>query len=1596
MTTLADEFAGTSGGTSAPAISGTIADSFHGMASAPKPTIADAFVSQSPSGNVSAPKPSDVYEDAAGHTIFTEKPTVRESPDATQQTTAQTIGNSLGRGITKAAVELGRGVRETVNKVPVLGKVMTALPTAALNYAQGNNLTEDPFNQANYRIEKQFPIAENHPTLSGVVEGVANMAPMTAAGLAHPGLGAAAGGAQGIGSAINEGEQKGYTPTQTAGVALARGGLNAALGAIPGGKVAGGVLKSTLTKGAEIAALNTIGFPLVEATVKDKLGIQSDTAWDAIKNAATSGEQWAITLLMTALHAGHATINERANNASNVRETSGQVRENAPAQGGEVQSGKNLSGKPQEAPVYAAPIKPAQGGIDQLDGAPVRNWANESQTNIERSKAVSERIADEKASREDLLRPAANQPVRENPHGRLTLNADGETVTDAEGKIWKSDGDNGWLPVFAEPKAESTPLPVETSTPPAVSGEAKPSMNVATERQEGQNLEQKSGNQETELNKNSSDSLPSPTKAVTYARFEYGKKLTDEQRKDVLRGVGDSYKDLKAPKVLKGQNRDGDPIYGYDYNPEYMHTSDITGRKIRNYIRLPDGKIAHPSELYPEITQSHIDRAISEEKYRARNKEYSESQKESRVVGTKSEANIKYSETKRPLENSYFAQNDDGKIVRVDGGDSSDVAYFERKGFKKLEQIAPPISASAEKFGPGAANEGDTTAFRPETTGHETVPESAPRASGSPLSREGQEAASASKELGLAQEGTGGFIGKAKEFGRNISDSWKRYSQKSFPSLTRASDKLGEAAASLISTKESAHARGEYFSALVRDAAIEAKINPKELDRKLGAVLVEDQLRGIRQKFIDAKDAESAAKVKTIIGGEDSPFKTEKDYQDALNDKNVQAALAIHRQFVEPTLEENYRASAKIDPSQEIPARGRDTNSHMSLKAILDDAATDYKSTDLKAGGNIRNTLEKHSPLEREARGTAKKYELSYSELVKNALEKGQLPANQARLYKAAVDSGVAVYGKPGENPTIDGKPTVAFDTIRKTLVSKSGAFSQNEKLYVRKDIAKEFRNALKVDAPDYSESIKMANNVQTQIALASGVEAISHAANHFGVLFKSPIKGEHLPTVVANIPGVKIVGILDSVGTNAYKMLMKKTDTLRQLSELADIGALKPMYENEPPKTMAGKIATAPMRGMSKAIELMATSARLSLMQGFDMLADRGIVENTPTAKRDFVNQVGQYHKEAQGSIVRILRNTGLSPFATAGTTFHSGALRTAMLDPGVKATSARNAALLRANMVAQFTGTLAMVAVANYMRTGQLQPKGTPWGSLYVGKTEDDKPKYLDVADIIGLKRTARAVGLDAMIEGARNSATPTQVADKAFKQASGAAVSPYAGPAITAGITAISGYSPHGMMDVAGRAGPDESQAVRNVTAAALKSNPTVGTLLEANERGDSKADMFAQQFGKFAPRTGKNHDTVPNSQAESLMREIMQKKTSGIFTKEQEQRHKDMADIYREAKGGNLERYKQLPHNDQVQIADRVNLSPLEYGLKHGSLTPNEAMMVFDKANDYEKRAIIEKVAGKIANSHERGGIDDGTFNAYVSRLRKEAARIGYGK
>lgn len=115
---------------------------------------------------------------------------------------------------------------------------------------------------------------------------------------------------------------------------------------------------------------------------------------------------------------------------------------------------------------------------------------------------------------------------------------------------------------------------------------------------------------------------PKVKPAATPNRYEVGAALTKEQRKAVLKTLVDVYKDKGAQRESKGNGQDGNERVGYVHSPDLFEKSAITGAMVRYHVTLPDGRIAHPSELFPDYTQKDIDKALSAQRFAEQNEAF--------------------------------------------------------------------------------------------------------------------------------------------------------------------------------------------------------------------------------------------------------------------------------------------------------------------------------------------------------------------------------------------------------------------------------------------------------------------------------------------------------------------------------------------------------------------------------------------------------------------------------------------------------------------------------------------------------------------------------------------------------------------------------------------------------------------------------------------------------------------------------------------------------------------------------------------------------------------------------------------------------------
>lgn len=656
---------------------------------------------------------------------------------------------------------------------------------------------------------------------------------------------------------------------------------------------------------------------------------------------------------------------------------------------------------------------------------------------------------------------------------------------------------------------------------------------------------------------------------------------------------------------------------------------------------------------------------------------------------------------------------------------------------------------------------------------------------------------------------------------------------KTLPKTTLSSKDAGEAGARYLSSRIAAPYMADAYSSEV--------LNTSGVDPvKFGAALTEDNLRSVKKGFADAGEVDKANNVKSLIGPR-GPFNTEAEYQAYLQQPDVQQAIAAHKQLWDQTVDPMYKQAMDIDPNEVLPTRGLQTDARINL-FVPKEGETIAPSDRAQAfgGANLTATFKRKSPFGIQAKGSSENYGINYKDIIANTFHRQLEIANKAKFDDALVKAGDAVIDRPGQQLELKGEPTKVFPYKRQRVIfpTEEGTkgVSQNQNIYVRRSLSGEYERAANVTGNQFPNLSKITNPIN-QVALAGLTDATVHVSNLGTALFTRP--GGNLAADVllsafgrSDIP-LKIVEVIK-------KSFNENRD---QLSELAQIGALREYPKSKSP--------------LANLVHWADKHTRLVLDDTYKKLSDAGIVENSETSRREFVNQAGQYNKRAQGSLTRMLRDTGIGPFVTAGKTFIGQGYRNVAVSPGVKATSPMNAAKLRADVLSKWLGFTAFVATANYVLThnkggGVTGRAGTPIGRIDTGMNDQaNRPLTIPIADIVGYGRALRVSGIKGYAD-AKRKGLPEQVAiDASARDLINSFISPVAGPPVRLAVGASTGYPT--AVNVGRQfpvVPPGKSQKASDALHAVGESSPILSSIIARNEPGGTWQKAVQKQLPRMA--------------------------------------------------------------------------------------------------------------------------------------------------
>lgn len=573
-----------------------------------------------------------------------------------------------------------------------------------------------------------------------------------------------------------------------------------------------------------------------------------------------------------------------------------------------------------------------------------------------------------------------------------------------------------------------------------------------------------------------------------------------------------------------------------------------------------------------------------------------------------------------------------------------------------------------------------------------------------------------------------------------------------------------------------------------------------------------------QQSFEAARKADQKARdVASIIGQKDCPLTSFADYQQHLQSPFMQKIIKNWRDEFAKKMDENFRRMQGLEDSDPIDTFTQIPGEPINLKAVRLGMTSGLPKDAVVTGageGNLRNVRQGRNPFNNSRTGAADAYVIDIREIMANTLERGEALAAKADMYRSLVESGVARWGKyDGRYADVNGAPGEAIPDVKPPKGTQDNAPGEDA-LYVDQKAHKEVRKALNVDQ---RFSLGMATdllNGLTKVNILSTAEATWHTKNNLTMLAK---------------PGMRPWEVF----SEAYHLLRKDSETMKRVAELARIG-VSIRYGEGLEQPTATHWAN-PQHWMGSFLEILDTSTRLAGENAFKRLSERpegfGRVEASgpkgEANKRDFLNQVGQYNKRAQHDLVVLLRETGMGPFATAGSNYFMQGLRALIMDPGVKGQGTADALALRGEMLVRHVGVLTAAAVANYALWKNVWGDDqTPMGGIKVGEG-NGKTSYVDATAWLGasgLLRGARETGLLAVSQAVRKGQPVLEARDKAAEQAAHSALHPFVGPGVAFGYTALTGKNTMGH-DVTG----ERPAHIEDKFAAAAKNvNPSLAAL------------------------------------------------------------------------------------------------------------------------------------------------------------------------
>ena len=525
------------------------------------------------------------------------------------------------------------------------------------------------------------------------------------------------------------------------------------------------------------------------------------------------------------------------------------------------------------------------------------------------------------------------------------------------------------------------------------------------------------------------------------------------------------------------------------------------------------------------------------------------------------------------------------------------------------------------------------------------------------------------------------------------------------------------------------------------------------------------------------REAAAVESTPANIVGPDRMFETRAEYDAFIARDDVKAAAERHRAWWDKHVEPRYKVMLDIDPSVQLPVRGRGLDVHINLvrpqdAPVVGDAEPTVRS------GRLGNIFQWKSRFARKAYGTAEVWELDPRKYLAHTLKWTIGGAEWKSATNTLLESGLAVrpnYAK-GE------KPPKEIGGERAVKLEVGGKF---DPIYVPESLAETLRLVRKTE---------MGYRIPIFTAIANGTTAQSlklWGDNVFNVL-----RALTVPAMRPTLPGRP--GLEAAANVVAWPV-MRLFDVGRVVSRMFQTASLDARLKRAEAGTTRkyGDAKDNPFgtRTVARLGTLLDKAARDEMNARFDEAVKAGKVKDTPESRQRFVNQMGAYNRAWYGPVERMLVESGLNPFAEAWRTARGNAARTLTLDSGMDYNSRRAAWEGKLVMLSKLAGLFTTVGIWNALQSDgdPLGHPSIPAGSMYLGDREDGSPIAFDPWKFMGVRQLLKMVGVDAALNGLRKGMTPRQMVEDAERDVANVGVGLISGPLVQVATVAASGSRP-----------------------------------------------------------------------------------------------------------------------------------------------------------------------------------------------------------